>query len=77
MSNGRKKYHQFASGWLKTSPKGQYISGVANGEKAKIKLFVELENGETVPVNSFAVFFAETKEHDKQPDARFVFTTEE
>jgi len=71
----KKTYNTFASGWLKESEKGQYISATANGEKAKIKLFAQLEDGTTVPINNFAVFFNSEKENEKAPDARFVFTS--
>ena len=71
----KKTYNTFASGWLKESAKGQYISATANGEKAKIKLFAQLEDGTTIPLNNFAVFFNSEKDNVKAPDARFVFTS--
>lgn len=74
MSNEKKVYHTFASGWLKDGKNGQYISAAANGPKSKVKLFAQLEDGSTVPLDSFAVFFATEKDNEKSPDARFVFT---
>jgi len=73
MSNEKKVYYTFASGWLKDGKNGQYISATANGAKSKVKLFAQLEDGSTVPLNSFAVFFATEKDNEKSPDARFVF----
>lgn len=78
MSNGNQKrvYHTFAAGWLKDGKNGQYISATANGTKAKVKLFAEMEDGTKIPLNSFAVFFATEKDNEKAPDARFVFSQE-
>lgn len=70
----KKQYLTFASGWLKDGKNGQYISATANGAKAKVKLLAQLEDGSTVAINSFAVFFASEKDNEKSPDARFVFT---
>jgi hypothetical protein len=74
MSNGKKVYYTFASGWLKDGKSGQYISATANGAKSKVKLFAQFEDGSTVPIDNFAVFFATEKDNEKSPDARFVFT---
>lgn len=74
MSNNKKQYHTFASGWLKDGKNGQYISATANGARSKVKLMAQLEDGTTVSLDSFAVFFATEKDNDKSPDARFVFT---
>lgn len=76
MSNGKKEYLTFAAGWLKDGKSGQYISATANGKLAKVKLLAQLEDGSTIPLNSFAVFFATEKDNEKSPDARFVFTRE-
>jgi hypothetical protein len=76
MSNGKKEYLTFAAGWLKDGKNGQYISATANGKQAKVKLLAQLEDGSTVSLNSFAVFFATEKDNEKSPDARFVFTRE-
>jgi hypothetical protein len=73
-NNNPKKYVTMASGWLKDGKKGQYISASVNN---KMKMTVELENGQQVPVTNFAVFFAEEKSSAKAPDVRIVFTTEE
>ncbi len=75
-NGGKKNYLTFAAGWLKQGKAGQYISASANGPKDKIKLFAQLEDGSTVPLNSFAVFFATEKSKETAPDARFVFTQE-
>jgi len=70
-------YVNFAVGWLKTSKAGkQYISAAANGERQKVKLLVQLEDGSTVPVNSFFVSFADSKPSEKAPDVQFTFTKE-
>jgi hypothetical protein len=74
-NNSKKVWNTFASGWLKESQKGQYISATANGEKAKIKLIAQLEDGTTIPLNNFAVYFNTNKDNPNGPDARFVFTT--
>ena len=74
--NGKKVFHTFAAGWLRKGRDGsEYISAVANGAKSKVKLTATLEDGTEVPVNSFAVFFADSKEKEESPDVRFVFTT--
>ncbi len=71
------KYKTLAVGWLKQhQTKGEYISAVANGKNAEVKLLAELPDGTTVAVNSFAVFFTESKKNEKQPDVRFVATIE-
>lgn len=77
------KYVEFAVGWLKNSEKkGEYVSAVlAKGNPAKNRpgiksLTVELDNGETMKVTNFAMFFNENKVSDKAPDVQFTFTTE-
>ena len=75
--NPNNKYVNFAVGWMKTSKAGkQYISAAANGERQKVKLLVQLEDGTQVPVNSFFVSFAESKPSEKAPDVQFTFTQE-
>ena len=65
---------QFAAGWLNQTKDGnQYIACKANGQKAKVKLMVQTEDGETIQVNSFAVFFNGEKQNEKAPDVQFVF----
>lgn len=71
---GKKQYLTFAAGWLKDGKNGQYISATANGKQAKVKLLAQLEDGSTISLDSFAVFFATEKDNEKSPDARFVFT---
>lgn len=72
-----KKYHQFAVGWLKKSKDGgEYVSASANGKTMKVKLLAQLENGETVEVSSFAMFFNKNKNKESHPDVQFSFTTE-
>ena len=76
----KKKWFNFASGWVKKSQNGsEYISAVANGEKANIKLYAELEDGSRKPLDSFVVMFNDPsqKKHEKSPDVRFSFTVEE
>lgn len=76
MSQSKSK--QIGVGWLKETKAGkQYISARANGKLQKIKLLAEMEDGSTVPVNSFAVLFNEEKPSENAPDVRFVFTPEE
>lgn len=76
-NNGNNNYVNFAVGWMKTSKAGkQYISGAANGERQKVKLLCQLEDGTQVPINSFFVSFAESKPSEKAPDAQFTFTLE-
>jgi uncharacterized protein (DUF736 family) len=75
-----KKWFNFASGWVKKSQGGsEYISAVANGEKATIKLFAELEDGSKHALDSFVVMFNDVaqKKHEKSPDVRFSFTVDE
>lgn len=77
MSQSDNKYVNFAVGWLKTSKAGkQYISGAANGERQKVKLLVQLEDGTQVAVNNFFVNFSESKPSEKAPDVQFTFTLE-
>ncbi len=72
-NGGPKKYVTMASGWLKQGKKGEYISAAVNN---KMKLTLELENGEVVPVTNFAVFFQDEKSSEKAPDVRFTLTVE-
>lgn len=77
MSQASNKYVNFAVGWLKQNKAGkQIISGAANGERQKVKLIVELEDGTQVPVNNFFVSFNETKPSEKAPDVQFTFVRE-
>ena len=71
-----KKYIQFGSGWLKQGKNGEYVSAVSGGERAKTKLFIQLENGEMREVNSFAMFFNSSKVKDTQPDVQFTTVIE-
>lgn len=71
------KYTQFAVGWLKEKKDGnQYISAKANGKLQKVKLLLQTEDGNTVPVDSFAVFFNSEKPSEKAPDVQFVFSSD-
>lgn len=73
-----KKYYNIASGWLRKTKAGdEYISCAANGQKATVKLLAQLEDGRTVPVDNFAIFFSEEKQNDKSPDVRCTFSLEE
>lgn len=73
-----KKYYQIAVGWLKQGKDGsEYVSASANGKSTKVKLLAQLENGQTVEVNSFAMFFNKNKKKDSHPDVQFSFTTED
>ena len=74
MSNGKKNYVTIASGWLKQGKKGEYISAAVNN---KLKMTIQTEEGQTLAVTNFAVFFQDEKSSEKAPDVRFVFTSEE
>lgn len=77
MSQANNKFVNFAVGWLKTNKAGkQIISGAANGERQKVKLLVQLEDGTQVAVNNFFVSFNETKPSEKAPDVQFTFIHE-
>lgn len=77
-NNGTRKSAQIGVGWLKNTRDGrQFISARSNGASQKVKLFAQMEDGSTVPVNTFAVFFNEQKPNEKAPDVQFVFTPEE
>lgn len=71
-----RKYHNFAVGWLRENDKGQFISAVANGERQKCKLLVELEDGTVVRPEKFFVNLSSDKPSEKAPDASFTFVTE-
>jgi len=71
------KFTQFAAGWLRNQKDGtEYVSAAANGERNKVKLLVELENGEQVPVNNFVMFFNQRKTKENHPDVQFYFSNE-
>lgn len=73
----KNKYHNFSVGWVKTNKAGEeYISAVANGEKSKVKLLLELEDGTVVTPTSFVMLFNKEKQNAKSPDVRFVYSTE-
>lgn len=74
---GQRTYTEFAVGWLKEGKKGEYISSVANGERQTVKLLVEDENGNVVPLSNFAVFFNSGKKNPKAPDVSFVYSTDQ
>lgn len=77
-NNSNSKYVNFAVGWLKQNKAGkQIISGAANGDRQKVKLLVQLEDGTQVAVNNFFVSFNETKPSEKAPDVQFTFVKEE
>lgn len=77
MSQANSKFVNFAVGWLKQNKDGkQIISAAANGERQKVKLLVQLEDGTQVPVNNFFVKFNETKPSEKAPDVQFTFINE-
>jgi len=77
------KYTEIAVGWLKQSAtKGEYVSAVMakgnpkSGKPGVAKITVEMDNGETMDVTGFAMFFNENKKSEKAPDVQFVISTE-
>lgn len=78
------KYFEIAVGWLKKSEtKGEYVSAVlAKGNPGRnkpgvSKITVQFDNGETLDVPSFAMFFNENKKNEKAPDVQFIVTVKE
>lgn len=69
---------EFAIGWLQKTKNGdEYVSASASkGNPAKgkpgYKLLIQTEDGRTLPVEKFAMFFNENKTSEKSPDVRFV-----
>lgn len=81
---GNVKFIEFSVGWLKQSEKkGEYISAnLAKGNPAKgkpgvTKMTVELDNGETIDVSNFLVYFNDNKISEKAPDVQFVLVQEQ
>lgn len=77
MNNGNKKFHDLAAGWIKTRDNGtEFVSFASSGERSKVKLLAQLENGDTVTVRNF--FMQEnSKQNERQPDYRLVMITDE
>ncbi len=78
------KYIEIAVGWLKQSKnKGEYVSATIakgnpkTGKSGVSKITVEMDNGETVDVKGFAMFFNENKKSEKGPDVQFVVSQDE
>lgn len=72
------KYQEFAAGWIKKSKAGvEFISAVADNKRTKTKIYLENEDGSTVEVSNFVVFFNENKKNENSPDVRFVFSKAE
>jgi hypothetical protein len=78
------KFTEIAVGWLKQSQnKGEYVSAVlakgnpSKGKPGVSKLVVHLDNGETMDITGFAMFFNESKKSDKAPDVQFIVSKDE
>lgn len=68
----------FAVGWVRNTKDGsQFISCVANGERQKARLKLELEDGTEVYPENFFVNFTENKTNEKAPDVNFSATVSE
>lgn len=77
--NGNKTWITFAAGWLKQRKdgSGEFVSAVANGERDKTRLLLQLEDGTQVPLNNFVMSFNTEKRNEKSPDVRFSATLEQ
>ena len=78
------KYIEFSVGWLKQSKnKGEYVSAIVakgnpkTGKPGVSKMTIEMDNGETLNVTGFAMFFNENKKSEKAPDVQFVISQDE
>lgn len=75
---GKKQYFNIGAGWERTDQNGnEYISCRANSQandKGNVKLQAVNENGETVNIESFAMYYNKDKDKDSHPDVRFVFS---
>jgi hypothetical protein len=72
------KYVKIADGWIRKTKAGDdMVSASTQGNYVKTKLFVELEDGTTVPVKSFAMFYNMNKKKDTHPDVEFTISLEE
>ena len=72
-----RKRADFAVGWVrKTSDGREFISCVANGERQKVRVKLELEDGSEVYPDNFFVNFVGEKTSEKQPDVNFSFSYE-
>lgn len=78
------KYYEIAVGWLRQSEKrGEYVSAIAAKGNPKTnkpsvsKITISYDNGESIDITSFAMFFNENKKHEKAPDVQFVATVSE
>ena len=75
---GKPVFHDIAGGWIKIKPNGETIvSFSANGEKAKNKLIVQLENGTQYECSRFFMQDNKFKKNETHPDKRLVFVVEE
>jgi hypothetical protein len=88
MSNfTKKKYNDFAVGWIKSTKEGkEYVSAVVSAGSKKtpvqVDMFVSINGGPQQKVESFAGFFTPNEDkdgkprHEKAPHIKFTFTTE-
>ena len=75
MSELSKKRANFAVGWVRHTKDGrQFISCVANGERQKVKIKLELEDGSTIYPENFFVNFVDDKSSEKAPDVNFSYS---
>ena len=74
-----KKWFNFGAGWIKERDGKPFISCKANdkaNDKGNVRIQAVNENGETVDIDSFVVFYND-KEKDNHPDVRFSFSIED
>ena len=75
MSQTNNKRANFAVGWVKKTKDGrEFISCVCNGERQKVKLKLELEDGSLITPENFFVNFVEEKTNERAPDVNFSAT---
>lgn len=72
-----KQYFNIGAGWTKSYNGKDYISCRANSEaneKGNVRLQAVNQNGETVDIESFAMYWNDEKKSENSPDVRFVFS---
>lgn len=72
-----KQYFNLGAGWVKQGKNGEYISCQANKEadgNGKVRLQAVNENGETVDISNFVIFYNKNKKKENHPDINLFFT---